>query len=66
MYIKEYNDIRFFYSYDVHGKHLFDIDIKNRNKDCFEIWLVNVVHLTINIFRVNAECAVKGETMGMS
>ena len=59
MYIKEYNVIRFY-------RFLFDLDIKNRFKEYFEIWLVNAVHLTINIFRVNTECAVKAETMGMS
>ena len=62
MYIKEYHDIRFY----CFLCRAFDLDIKNRFKDYFEILLVNVVHLTINIFRVNTECAVKAETMGMS
>ena len=43
MYIKEYNDIRFYRL----------------------IRVVNVVHLAIHIFRMNTECAVKAETMGM-
>ena len=56
----------FIASYAVLFELLFDLNIKNRLKDYFEIWLVNVVHLKIKTFRVCTECALKAETMGMS